>query len=89
MIKTHKTKTKHKTLYETFLFNGQAMGQQPYGTTGLLHAPTAEMEKDKTIMIGGSMIDYHIYRSSYWPQLTWGKFTNQDRSFYFRLQAWK
>lgn len=25
MIKTHKTKTKHKTLYETFLFNGIAL----------------------------------------------------------------
>ena len=30
-----------------------------------------------------------IHGSSYWPQQTWGKFTNQDRSFHFRLRAWK
>lgn len=41
-------------------------GQHMYGTTGLLHAPTAEMQKDKTIMIGGSMIDHNTYRSNYW-----------------------
>ena len=105
-------------------------GQHLYGTTGLLHAPTAEMQKDKTILIGGSMIDHNIYRSgywsnskeydpftynyylnitlfpwlevaytctlvkgahgsSYWPQQTWGKFTNQDRSFHGRLRLWK
>lgn len=40
--------------------------QNMYGTTGLLYAPTAEMQKDKTLMIGGSMIDHNIYRSSYW-----------------------
>ena len=108
----------------------QVFGQHAYGTTGLLYAPTAEMQKDKTIMIGGSMIDHNIYRSgywsrskeynpftynyylnitifpwleiaytctlvkgshgsSYWPPQTWGKFTNQDRSFHFRLRAWK
>lgn len=101
-----------------------------YGTTGLLHAPTAEMQKEKTFMIGGSMIDHNIYRSSYWsnsreytpytynyylnitifpwlevaytctlvkgghgssywPEQTWGKFVNQNRSFHFRLRAWK
>lgn len=43
-------------------------GQHLYGTTGLLYAPTAEMQKDKTFMIGGSMIDHNIYRSSYWSQ---------------------
>lgn len=105
-------------------------GQHVYGTTGLLFAPTAEMQKDKTVMIGGSMIDHHTYRSnywkssreytpytynyylnitifpwlevaytctlvkgahgsSYWPQQTWGKFVNQDRSFHGRLRLWK
>ena len=108
----------------------QTFGQHLYGTTGLLFAPTAEMQKDKTFMIGGSMIDHNIYRSSYWsnsreydpftdnyylnitifpwlevaytctlvkgvhgnsywPQQTWGKFTNQDRSFHGRLRLWK
>ena len=41
-------------------------GQHVYGTTGLLYAPTAEMQKDKTILIGGSMIDHNIYRDAYW-----------------------
>lgn len=104
--------------------------QAMYGTTGLLHAPTADMQRDKTVMVGGSMIGHNIYRdlywnthdeykpytfnyylnvtifpwlevaytctlvkgihgSSYWPQETWGKFVNQDRSFHFRLRAWK
>lgn len=44
----------------------ELFAQHIYGTTGLLHAPTAEMQKDKTIMIGGSMIDHNIYCSSYW-----------------------
>mgnify|MGYP000009486588 FL=1 len=106
------------------------LGQHTYGTSGLLYSPTAEMQKDKTVMIGGSMIDHNIYRdaywnahdeynpytynyylnitlfpwleiaytctlvkgihgSNYWPQQTWGKFTNQDRSFHGRLRLWK
>ena len=44
----------------------KVFGQHAYGTTGLLHAPTAEMQRDKTVMIGGSMIDHNIYRDSYW-----------------------
>ncbi|KAB6689301.1 YjbH domain-containing protein, partial [Phocaeicola vulgatus] len=30
--------------------------QALYGTTGLLHAPTAEMQKDKTFMAGGNVL---------------------------------
>lgn len=48
------------------LIGGRIKAQTMYGTTGLLHAPTAEMQKDKTILIGGSMIDHNIYRSGYW-----------------------
>lgn len=29
------------------------------GTTGLLHAPSAEMQRDKTVMIGGNYLDTH------------------------------
>ena len=47
-----------------------AFGQHAYGTTGLLYAPTAEMQKDKTFMVGGSMVDHHIYRSGYWSKST-------------------
>ena len=42
------------------------MHRRCMGTTGLLYAPTAEMQKDKTFMVGGSMIDHNIYRSDYW-----------------------
>ena len=44
--------------------------QLTYGTTGLLHAPSAEMQRDKTVMIGGNFLnkeitpptwDYHTY----------------------------
>jgi hypothetical protein len=95
------------------------------GTTGLLHAPTADMQTDKTIMLGGNLLDVTPLRyydfdvrytfnyylnvtffpwleigytctvnyanegSSYFPKEVWGKYSNQDRSFYFRLRAWK
>lgn len=33
--------------------------QFPYGTTGLLHMPTADMQRDKTFMLGGSVLNEH------------------------------
>lgn len=36
--------------------NCSVSAQALYGTTGLLHAPTAEMQKDKTLMIGGNVL---------------------------------
>ena len=30
-----------------------------YGTSGLLHMPTADMQKDKTVMLGGNVLDKH------------------------------
>ena len=30
--------------------------QTMYGTTGLLHAPTADMQRDKTFMVGGNVL---------------------------------
>lgn len=96
------------------------------GTTGLLHAPTADMQRDKTVMIGCNVLDltplhyftspevdytfnYYLnvtffpwmevgytctlnhadHGSTYFPQQSWGKYTNQDRSFYFRFRLWK
>ena len=32
-------------------------GQALRGTTGLLHAPTADMQQDKTFMLGGNVLD--------------------------------
>lgn len=37
-----------------------AVAQLTYGTTGLLHAPSAEMQKDKTFMIGGNFMNKEI-----------------------------
>ena len=39
--------------------------QFSYGTTGLLHAPSAEMQKDKTFMFGVSALDKSTL-SNYW-----------------------
>ena len=105
----------------SFSVSGQALR----GTTGLLHAPTAEMQRDKTFMLGGNVLDItplHYYDfdvrytfnyylnitvfpwlevgytctlnyanegSTYFPEQSWGKYTNQDRSFNFRLRVWK
>lgn len=100
-------------------------GQALRGTTGLLHAPTAEMQRDKTFMFGGNVLHttpLHYYNfdvaytfnyyinitffpwlevgytctlnyanegSTYFPPQSWGKYTNQDRSFYARIRLWK
>lgn len=102
-------------------------GQALRGTTGLLHAPTAEMEKDKTFKFGVGYLDLvplhysffggeisHTYNyyfnitlfpwlevsylltlnyaqhgSGYFPPQSWGKYTNQDRSFNARIRVWK
>lgn len=100
--------------------------QFTYGTTGLLHMPTAEMQRDKTFMFGTGMLNSHILPSHewwgdyntynyylnitifpwleigytcvlvkgkpgiyHWPESTWGRFTNQDRSFHGRLRLVK
>ena len=34
--------------------------QLTYGTTGLLYAPSAEMQRDKTVMIGGNFLNKEI-----------------------------
>lgn len=50
----------------TFMLSAQLT----YGTTGLLHAPSAEMQKDKTVMLGANFLNkentppnwyYHTY----------------------------
>lgn len=49
---------------------GVLSAQLTYGTTGLLHAPSAEMQRDKTVMLGANFMnkeitpptwDYHTY----------------------------
>lgn len=52
-----------------------AMGQFTYGTTGLLNMPTADMQKDKTVMIGGGRLSKYAtpYR---WNYATWNYYLN-------------
>ena len=131
MKKIKNLKTFHEIflfVYYIVLFGNQYVGSAYLRHIRLLYSPTAEMQKDKTVMIGGSMIDHNIYRdaywnahdeynpytynyylnitlfpwleiaytctlvkgihgSNYWPQQTWGKFTNQDRSFHGRFAS--
>ena len=99
--------------------------QMTYGVTGLLHMPSADMQRDGTLMIGGNFLDKHNLPSqwwwghdtfnyfvnvtfldrlelayvctlvkgkpenSFWPEVTWGKFVNQDRHFAARFQVFK
>ena len=58
------------------LFGGMNVikGQAFYGTTGLLHAPTAVMQKDKTVMLGGNMLDVNIL-SRYWVRSEYHPYT--------------
>ncbi|MBV3639836.1 YjbH domain-containing protein, partial [Bacteroides cellulosilyticus] len=49
-----------KRIIVTYLFLCCAFvlsAQLTYGTTGLLHAPSAEMQKDKTIMLGANFMN--------------------------------
>ena len=34
--------------------------QYSYGVTGLLHSPSAEMQQDKTVMIGGGFLNENL-----------------------------
>lgn len=69
MKKIKNLKTFHEIFYSFIILCclvTNMLGQHTYGTSGLLYSPTAEMQKDKTVMIGGSMIDHNIYRDAYW-----------------------
>ena len=49
--------------------------QLTYGTTGLLHAPSAEMQKDKTVMLGGNFMNKEITPPT-WYYHTYNYFLN-------------
>lgn len=49
--------------------------QLTYGTTGLLHAPSAEMQADKTVMLGGNFLNKEI-TSPQWDYHTYNYFLN-------------
>ena len=52
-----------------------AMAQFTYGTTGLLHMPTADMQKDKTLLLGGGRLNKHATPSR-WYYNTWNYYVN-------------
>ena len=52
-----------------------AMAQFTYGTTGLLHMPTAEMQKDRTFLFGGGRLSQHATPSR-WTYDTWNYYVN-------------
>ena len=52
-----------------------AFSQLTYGTTGLLHAPSAEMQRDKTFMVGGNFLNKEITPPT-WYYHTYNYFLN-------------
>lgn len=53
----------------------KAHAQFTYGTTGLLHMPTAEMQRDKTFMVGGGYLNKHATPER-WSYNTWDYYIN-------------
>ena len=49
--------------------------QFTYGTTGLLHMPTADMQQDKTFMAGGGYLNKHATPDR-WSYNTWNYYIN-------------
>lgn len=49
--------------------------QLVYGTTGLLHMPTADMQKDKTFLLGGGYLNSHATPER-WNYNTWNYYIN-------------
>ena len=49
--------------------------QFTHGTTGLLEMPTADMQKDKTVMIGGGYL-HHTVTPPRWTYNTWNYYLN-------------
>ncbi|MDO4181889.1 MAG: YjbH domain-containing protein, partial [Bacteroidales bacterium] len=58
------------------LLSGQlAKAQINYGTTGLMNMPTADMQRDKTVMLGGNWLSKHATVPRWWYD-TWNYYIN-------------
>ena len=69
---------RHFVLFVILCFGtciGTIRAQYTYGTTGLLHMPTADMQRDKTFMIGGGYLEKHA-TPSHWYYDTWNYYLN-------------
>lgn len=65
-------------LYLAILFaclSFSVSAQLTYGTTGLLHAPSAEMQRDKTFIIGGNFLNKELTPPT-WYYHTYNYFLN-------------
>lgn len=49
---------------------GMVRAQLNYGTTGLMNLPTADMQRDKTVMAGGNWLNRHATTPRWWYD-TW------------------
>ena len=58
-----------------FLLASSVKAQFTYGTTGLLHMPTADMQRDKTFMAGGGYLSKHATPDR-WYYDTWNYYVN-------------
>ena len=58
-----------------FLLLNAAKAQFTYGTTGLLHMPSADMQQDKTFMGGGGYLNKHATPDR-WSYNTWNYYIN-------------
>ena len=54
---------------------GSVKAQFTYGTTGLLHMPTADMQRDKTFMFGGGFLNKYATPTA-WDYNTWNYYIN-------------
>ena len=57
------------------LLSGSVKAQFTYGTTGLLHMPTADMQQDRTFMAGGGYLNKHATPDR-WSYDTWDYYIN-------------
>lgn len=59
-----------------FLFSwGFTFAQQNYGTSGLMNMPTADMQRDKTVMAGANWLNKHATVPRWWYD-TWNYYIN-------------
>jgi len=63
------------TLVLFFCLVKQGKAQFPFGTTGLMHLPTADMQRDGTAMIGGGYLNKHATPGE-WYYDTWNYYVN-------------
>ena len=57
------------------LLAGSVKAQFTYGTTGLLHMPTGDMQQDKTFLAGGGYLNKHATPAR-WTYDTWNYYIN-------------